>query len=131
MTGSSAVGMVLEGMLCSRFGCRRVLPAVVVGYAVGYLMLSSAGLAYPALVLMACGSGSITTLMPVMVRQVFGGRDYAAIWSVVITYSSVASFLATPVWGMVYDMFGSYAPALFTMPVLLGVSLLCLKKIFR
>ena len=131
MTGSSAVGMVMEGMLCSRFGCRRVLPAVVVGYAVGYLMLSSAGLAYPALVLMACGSGSITTLMPVMVRQVFGGRDYAAIWSVVITYSSVASFLATPVWGMVYDMFGSYAPALFTMPVLLGVSLVCLKKIFK
>lgn len=131
MTGSSAVGMIMEGMLCSRFGCRRILPVFVAGYAVGYLMLSHTGLTYPALILMACGAGTISTLMPVMVRQVFGGRDYAAIWSVVITCSSVASFLGTPVWGMVYDMFGTYAPALIAMPVLLVISLICLAAIFR
>lgn len=131
MTGSSAVGMVMEGMFCSRFGCKRVLPLVVAGYAVGFLMLGSPRLAYPALILLAVGSGSIGTLMPVMVRQIFGGQDYAAIWSVVITCSSVASFLATPVWGMVYDIFGTYGPALIAMPVLLGLSLLCLAKIFK
>lgn len=131
MTGSAAVGMVLEGMLCSRFGVKRILTLFVVGYALGYLMLSHASLAYPALILLACGSGTISTLMPVLVRQIFGGRDYAAIWSVVITCSSVASFLATPVWGMVYDMFGTYLPALIAMPILLAVSLGCLALIFK
>lgn len=131
MAGSSAVGMVMEGMLCSRFGCKRIMPAVVAGYAMGFLMLTHGALTYPALVLLAIGGGASGTLMPVMVRQIFGGRDYAEIWSVVITCSSVASFLATPVWGMVYDMFGSYLPALIAMPVLLVVSLGCLRIIFK
>ena len=110
---------------------KRILTGFVAGYAVGYLMLCNANLTYPALVLMACGSGTISTLMPVLVRQIFGGRDYAAIWSVVITCSSVASFLSTPVWGMVYDMFGTYLPALLAMPVLLVISLACLRSIFK
>ena len=131
MTGSSAVGMVMEGMLCSRFGCNRVLPLFVAGYAVGFLLLSFGVLTTPALVLLACGSGTIGTLMPVMVRQIFGGRDYAEVWAMVLTCSSVASFLATPVWGMVYDMFGTYGPALVAMPILLGISLLCLAKIYK
>ena len=69
--------------------------------------------------------------MPIMVRTIFGGRDYAAIWSVIITCSSVASFLAAPVWGMVYDIFGNYLPALIAMPVLLAVSIGCVFGAFR
>ena len=131
MTGASAIGMVMEGMLCSRFGVRRIFPGFLVGYAVGFLMLMSRGLVYPALVLLAFGGGTFSTLMPVLVRQAFGGRDYAALWSVILTFSSIASFIATPVWGMIYDMFGSYAPALLTMPVLLVLGLGCMKKIFK
>jgi hypothetical protein len=69
--------------------------------------------------------------MPIVVRNLFGGRDYASIWSVVITCSSVASFLATPVWGMVYDFFGTYTPALFLMPVLLVIAVIGLLAAFR
>lgn len=131
MTGVSAVAMVLEGVFCTRYGIKRVFPPIIAGYAVGYLMLTRATFAYPGLILLACGGGAIGTLMPVLVRQIFGGRDYAAIWSVVITCSSVASFLATPVWGMVYDMFGTDLPALIAMPILLAVSLGCLALIFK
>ena len=131
MTGVSAVAMVLEGVLCSRYGIRKVFPPIIVGYAVGYVMLTRASMAYPGLIMLAFGGGSIGTLMPVLVRQIFGGRDYAAIWSMVITCSSVASFLATPVWGMVHDMFGTYLPALIAMPILLAASVGCLMKIFR
>ena len=67
----------------------------------------------------------------VAVRQLFGGQDYAAIWSVVITCSSVASFLATPGWGMVYDLFDTYAPALIAMPVLLTLAVAALTMAFR
>jgi MFS family permease len=77
-----------------------------------------------------CGS-ALGTLMPVVVRQLFGGRDYAAIWSVVISCSSVASFLATPGWGMVYDTFGTYTPALVAMPILLALAVTALTMAFR
>jgi hypothetical protein len=66
-----------------------------------------------------------------VVRRIFGGRDYAAIWSVVISCSSVASFAAAPGWGMVYDFFGSYTPALIAMPLLLTGGMVCLFGAFR
>lgn len=119
MTASSAVGTVAEGVICSKLGIQKTMAGVLVLYALGFLMLPYGALAYVALAFLAFGSGSIGTLMPVVVRQIFGGRDYASIWSVVITCSSVASFLAAPVWGMVYDIFGTYSPALILMPVLL------------
>ena len=49
----------------------------------------------------------------------------------VISCASIASFLATPVWGMVYDIFGTYLPALTGMPVLLAGSVVCLLGAFR
>jgi hypothetical protein len=55
----------------------------------------------------------------------------AAIWSVVISCSSIASFAASPTWGMVYDFTGSYLPALIAMPFLLTVGMVCLLGAFR
>ena len=94
------------------------------------LLLLNKGI-YVALVCLAFGGGSIGTLMPVVIRFLFGGREYAAIWSVVITCSSVASFLATPAWGMIYDLFGTYAPALIAVPILLIASIFAILAAFR
>ena len=118
MTAFVAVGSVAEGVLCSRFGIVRTLTTVLALYAVGFSLL-------------ALGSSALGTLMPVVVRQLFGGRDYAAIWSVVISCSSVASFIGAPVWGMVYDFSGSYRPALMVMPVVLAAGIACLFGAFR
>jgi MFS family permease len=85
----------------------------------------------PALVFLALGGSALGTLMPVVVRQLFGGRDYAAIWSVVISCSSVASFLSTPGWGMVYDTFGTYTPALIAMLVIQLAAIAALLAAFR
>ena len=131
MTAASAVGTVAEGVICSKLGIQKTMLAVLVIYAVGYLLMSLRAGIYVALAFLAFGSGSIGTLMPVVVRRIFGGRDYAAIWSVVISCSSVASFVAAPVWGMVYDFSGSYAPALMAMPVLLAAGIVCLLGAFR
>ena len=98
---------------------------------VGFLLLAFGGNVVIALICLAFGAGSIGTLMPIVVRTIFGGRDYAAIWSIVISCSSVASFVATPVWGMVYDVFGTYTPALFVMPVLLGLAVLAIFGAFK
>jgi len=131
MTAASAVGTVAEGVICSKYGIKKTMLVVLVLYAIGYVLMSLRLGIYVALAFLAFGSGSIGTLMPVVVRRIFGGRDYAAIWSVVITCSSVASFVAAPAWGMVYDVFGSYGPALMAMPVLLAAGVLCLIGAFR
>lgn len=94
-------------------------------------MLFFPGMIYVALAGLAFGSGSLGTLLPIVVRHVFGGRDYATVWSTIMTVSSITSFLATPVWGMVYDVWGNYNPALITMPVLLGISVVLLLALFR
>ena len=131
MTAFVAVGTIAEGMLCSKLGILKTMVIVLLLYVAGYVMLALDLSVYAALVCLAFGSGSIGTLMPVVVRTIFGGRDYAAIWSVVISCSSVASFLAAPVWGMVYDVFGTYMPALAVMPVLLLLGIAALLGAFK
>lgn len=131
MTAFVAVGSVAEGVLCSRFGIVKTLTTVLALYALGFGLMALGIGVYPALVCLALGGSALGTLMPVVVRQLFGGRDYAAIWSVVISCSSVASFLATPGWGMVYDSFGTYTPALVAMPILLGLAVVSLTAAFR
>lgn len=131
MTAAAAVGTIAEGLLCSKLGILKTMVLVMVTYVAGFMMLAMGGNAYSALIFLAFGAGSIGTLMPIVVRTIFGGRDYAAIWSVVISCSSVASFLAAPLWGMVYDFFGSYLPALLTMPALLVLGIFALLAAFK
>ena len=131
MTAGSAVGTMAEGLVCSKLGIKKTMIGVIILYAVGYIFMSLNRGIYAALIFLAFGSGSIGTLMPIVVRRIFGGRDYAAIWSVVISCSSIASFVASPLWGMVYDFSGSYLPALIAMPFLLAGGMFCLICAFR
>lgn len=131
MTAFVAVGTVLEGLCCGKFGIVGTMLSVTVFYAAGYVMLFFPGMTYVALAGLAFGSGSIGTLLPIVVRQVFGGRDYARVWSLLLTVISVTSFLATPVWGMVYDICGNYTPALIAVPVGLVISVMLLMALFR
>ena len=131
MTAGSAVGTMTEGLVCSKLGIKKTMTGVILLYVVGYIFMALNRNIYTALVFLAFGSGSIGTLMPIVVRRIFGGRDYAAIWSVVISCSSIASFAASPTWGMVYDFTGSYLPALIAMPFLLTVGMVCLLGAFR
>ena len=89
-------------------------------------------LVYPGLALLAVGMGCVTTLMPILTRFTFGALEYAAIWSILSTASSIGSLIATPLFGMVYDASGSYAPAMIASSVALALSLglmyLCFRK---
>lgn len=123
MTAGLAVGKIFQGMLYTKIGVSKGGAIITVMFAAGFLLLTQSSMAYPGLISLAFGMGIVTTLMPTVVRFVFGAREFASIWSVLATASSVGSFIATPVWGMVYDGFGSYAPALIVSPFLLVVAL--------
>ena len=131
MTAGLAVGKIFQGILSSKIGIVKGVYVMVVLFALGFLMMLSPALVYPGLVALAFGMGVVTTLLPIVSRFVFGSRDYASIWSMLATASSVGSFIASPVWGMVYDMFGSYTPGLIAAPVLLAGALVVLMRVFR
>lgn len=131
MTAGLAAGKVFQGLLYGWIGVRKGGSILVVMFAAGFLLLLSPALVYPGLVFLAFGMGVVTTLMPTAARFVFGAREYASIWSLLATASSVGSFLANPVWGMVYDGFGNYVPGLLLSPVLLAVGLAALLLALR
>ena len=130
-TGALAVGKILQGLLYSSVGAVRGGCAVISVFAVSFLVLGNPVMVYPGLVLLAFGMGSVTTLMPTLTRYAFGARDFASIWSILTTASSIGSLIATPAFGMVYDASGSYAPAMIASTVMLVVSLIAMFLCFH
>ena len=131
LTAFLAVGKVAQGILYGRLGIQKGGYLMMAVFAAGFLALLSKALVYPGLLLLAFGLGIYTTLLPQVTRQFFGSREYAAIWSLIATVGSVGTIVATPVWGMVYDLSGSYTLGLIAAPVMLMVALGALVLIFR
>ena len=130
-TAALAVGKILQGILYSKVGVVRGSYIMVAVFAVSFLMLQQSAIVYPALVALAFGMGVVTTLMPLIARFAFGPREFAAIWSLLATASSVGSFAATPLWGLVYDATGSYGPAMIASSAGLCVALAAMVYCFR
>lgn len=131
MTASLAVGKILQGVLYSKIGIVKGSVIMVLIFAVGFLLLMFKPMVYPALITLAFGMGVVTTLMPTAARFTFGARDFASIWSVLATASSAASFVATPAWGMIYDLTGSYTAGLIAAAVLTVAALAALQSVFH
>lgn len=130
-TAALAVGKILQGLLYGRLGPRKGGYLIVAGFAMSFLLLRFPGVIYPALGMLALGMGCVTTLMPVLTRFIFGALEYAAIWSVLSTASNLGALVATPIYGMIYDAFGSYEPAMAASSIGLALCLGLLHLCFR
>ena len=126
LTAFLAVGKVAQGILYGKLGIQKGGYLMMVVFAAGFLALISRATVYPGLLLLAFGLGIYTTLLPQVARATFGSREYASIWSLIATAGSVGSFIATPVWGLVYDFTGSYTVGLVVAPILLAIALVAL-----
>ena len=131
LTAFLAVGKVAQGILYGRLGIQKGGYIMMAVFAAGFLSLTSKAMVYPGLILLAFGLGIYTTLLPQVARATFGSREYASIWSLIATAGSIGSFIATPVWGLVYDLTGSYTLGLFVAPILLAFALVALVLNFR
>ena len=118
-TAVLALGKIGQGILYGKFGIRRGGCIMLLIFALAFLILAVPALAWPGLMIMALGLGIYTTLLPLVTRQIFGTREYAAIWGLLATCGSVGTIVANPLWGGVYDLTGSYTPGLLLVPVLL------------
>lgn len=130
-TAVLALGKIGQGILYGRLGVRRGGCTMLLIFAAAFVALLLPALVYPGLVLMAFGLGIYTTLLPLVTRQVFGTREYAAIWGLLATCGSVGTIAANPLWGSVYDMTGSYTPAMMVCAVLLVAAAWMLGKLLK
>ena len=80
-------------------------------------------LIWPSLILLALGMGFYTTLLPMVVRRVFGSREYASIWSLIATVGSLGTIVGYPLWGTIYDLTGDYTLGLVGAAVLLACAM--------
>lgn len=118
-TAALALGKIAQGILYGRLGIRRGGCVMLAVFAAAFLILLVPALSWPGLMVMALGLGINTTLMPLVARQIFGTREYASIWGLLVTVGSIGTIVANPIWGGICDLTGSYTIALLVFPVLL------------
>lgn len=126
-----AAGKIVQGLLYSKLGVKVGGSMMLCVYAAGYILLLVDAPIYLTLVVLACGLGVLMTLMPTAARFAFGSREYPAIWSILATASSIGSFAGSPLWGLAYDLSGSYVPALIIAPIALMVALIAYTLSFQ
>jgi len=106
-------GKFLLGAVNDKFGVRAALITGIGGGLIGVLILLSAqstGLAgvYVGALLFGIGFSGSTLLPPVVIREVFGGRDYASIYTTIMSASTLGLAFGTTIFSMIYDRSGSY-----------------------
>jgi len=120
MTVFLAVGKFGQGLLYGKIGVEKGGILTMCCFAAGCLAMFSKVLVWPGLLLLAVGMGIYTTLLPVVIRRVFGSREYASIWALVSTVGCAGTVVGYPLWGTVYDLTGTYTLGLIGAAVLLA-----------
>ena len=122
VTAVLAAGKIGQGLLYQNAGARIGGSVTIAIYAIGLLLLTTRGTAMASLPFCAIGLGVYTTLMPIVTRKVVGTEQFASVWGILQSAASISMAIAMPLWGMVFDACGSYAPVLIVHAALLGIS---------
>jgi len=106
-------GKFLLGAINDKFGIKAALVTGIGGGMLGVLALlisNNFGLAvlYGGAVLFGIGFSGSTLLPPVVIREVFGGRDYASIYTTIMSASTLGVAFGTTLFSFIYDSSGSY-----------------------
>jgi MFS family permease len=81
----------------------------------------SAGAALMAVVFLGLATGAEADLMPFLIARYFGLRHYGRIYGVLFSVFLVTSGIAPYLFGLTFDRFGNYRPALMAAGVLFAV----------
>ncbi|RFB18530.1 MFS transporter [Bacillus sp. HNG] len=129
------IGSLIIGFLTDRIGSKNTAVfAMTVGLVAICLLLfsgTSTGIISLAVVLFGFISSSIGTLGPALASSLFGNKEYSQIYSTASLGLAVASILALPAYGYVYDFTGSYAPVLYAIIFMLITNIICVIVAFR
>lgn len=75
-----------------------------------------------ALILMSIGNANTSVFAPMVTGSVFGQRDYAAIWGLVSMANVLGQAIGAPLWGLAFDLTGSYIPGMYVSAAVIALS---------
>jgi MFS family permease len=106
-------GKFLLGAINDKFGIKAALFVGIGGGMIGIVALlisDSFGITmlYAGALLFGIGFSGSTLLPPVVIREVFGGRDYASIYTTIMSASTLGVAFGTTLFSYLYDSTGSY-----------------------
>ena len=106
-------GKFLIGAVNDKFGVKLALLTGIGSGVLGVIALlfsDSFGIAmlYLGALLFGIGFSGSTLLPPMVIREVFGGRDYASIYTTIMSASTLGVAVGTTLFSYLYDSTGSY-----------------------
>lgn len=121
---SSGAGVVADklGLVKTLFVCSAL-------YLASFLLLPASPLVpviCVALVLMSIGNANTSVFAPMVTNAAFGQREYAAIWGLVSMANVLGQAIGAPLWGLAFDLTGSYVPGMYVSAVIVAVAFLML-----
>ncbi|HLR71886.1 MAG TPA: MFS transporter, partial [Pseudogracilibacillus sp.] len=129
------IGSLLFGYLSDKIGAKRTsLLAMSLGL-ISMILLVGLTEFVPAIIisltLFGFMTASIGTIAPAMTSALFGSRDYSQIYSTASMGLAVASIIALPAYGYIFDFTGSYTSALYIIMALFVANIIFTIMAFR
>lgn len=129
------IGALLIGFASDKLGSKYTALAVMVLGALSIVLLltaaSSTVIISIAVAMFGLVSASIGTLGPSLTSSLFGNKEYSQIYSNASLGLAISSIIALPAYGFIFDITGSYTPALYAIIVMLIINFICVIAAYR
>lgn len=136
LTAGLAVWKLVMGQLYDTIGSRKAATLSLTVYTIVLILytVSSKEMAfiyYIATALFGVGGSFATIAYSVVVQDVFGKKDFAAIYGGINAFASLGGAIGSPIVATVFDKLGTYKPAWATLAVIMFVNIILLNLMFK
>ena len=121
------IGKLVLGRIFDRFGPKI---GILFGCGTFFLFLvafifvqGSPMMLYFAAVMYGFGTCTATVAIPIMTTSVFGAKNYSELYGFVSAFTMTGSAIGSSAIGLVYDLTGSYRPALTVLAILTALTI--------
>jgi MFS family permease len=127
---------MMWGMLSDRIGREKTYPMayLVIIIGLGFLlvarMFQNLTALYGYSLFFGLGYGAIAPLNMALAADRFAGNRFGLIYGILFIGTSLGAALGPLVWGIVFDQFSNYIPAIATLPALILLSCAALYKVY-
>ena len=127
--GIGAISALASGWFADRLISRYVTILFFFLSMVGMLILIPAvsmSQIWPFVIIYGLGIGAGGTLLPIVTRDIFGARDFSAMFGFVIVLLSAGNSIGAPLAGFMYDATGSYHSVFIIITAVYIAAIVCI-----
>ena len=121
------IGKLVLGRIFDRFGPKIGIlfgSGTFLLFLVGFLVVQgSPMMLYFAAVMYGFGTCTATVAIPIMTTSVFGAKNYSELYGFISAFTMAGSAIGSSAIGFLYDLTGSYRPALTVLAILTALTI--------